>query len=68
MRVRNRMMARSDGRLYCHIDIEDAPVLEDDVWPVVSARRDHAVGGSRVHEDELPRAITLRYDGFDELR
>ena len=38
MRVRNRMMARSDGRLYCHIDIEAAPVLEDDVWPVVSAR------------------------------
>lgn len=39
MRVRNRMMARSDGRLYCHIDIEGVAVHEGGVWPVVSARR-----------------------------
>lgn len=42
MRVRNRMMARSDGRLYCHIDIEDALVLDCGAWPAVTARRGEA--------------------------
>lgn len=52
MCVRNRMMARSDGRLYCHIDIEDAPVLEDDVWPVISARRGEAEIPAEVYPAE----------------
>lgn len=55
MRVRNRMMARSDGRLYCHIDIEAAPVLEDDVWPVVSARRGMAEIPAEVYPAEHVR-------------
>lgn len=50
MRVRNRMMARSDGRLYCHIEIEDAPVLEHGAWPEVAASR----GGMAIPVEVYP--------------
>lgn len=68
MRLRNRMMARSDGRLYCHIDIEGAPVLERGKWPVVVARRGAAVIPVEVYPAEHvrdPRAWVLVLPYFE---